>query len=315
MIDLLPNSDQFGELLSSSIRLGTPIAFASLGGVLAERSGVYNIGLEGMILAGAFGAAAGAFMTGSATIGLFCGLTCGILGGAVLSILTIRYRVNQLVAGIALNLVLAGLTSFLARLVFGDGAGGTQVAGLPRIHFPTLSDVPVLGPVLFGQDPLVYFLFGVAFFGSWWLFRTNSGRALRAVGENPRAADAAGVSVFANRYIALLVSGGLAALGGCHLVLAQVYLFSEGMSAGKGFIALAAVILGRWSPLGALTAALFFGFCDALQLRLQFTSPETPYEVFVVLPYVASLVALVWLVGLVRAPASVGLPYDREFRG
>lgn len=314
-MEFLTDLSQMSDLVSSSLRLGTPIAFAALGGVLAERSGTYNIGLEGMILAGAFGAAAGSYATGSATVGLLCGVLCGLIGGTVLSVLSIRYRVNQLVAGIALNLVLAGMTAFLARLVFGDGAGGTQVKGFSAISIPVLEEIPFFGPVLFNQDPLIYLLFGISIFGSWWLFSTNRGRELRAVGENPRAADAAGVPVFAIRYTALIVSCGLAALGGSHLVLSQVYLFSEDMSSGKGFIALAAVILGRWSPVGALSAALFFGFCDALQLRLQFSSPEIPYQIFLILPYVASLVALVWFVGLVRAPASVGAPYDREDRG
>lgn len=315
MMEILTNASQLGDLIFSSLRLGTPIAFAALGGVLAERSGTYNIGLEGMILAGALGAAAGSFATGSATVGLFSGVLCGLIGGVLLSVLVIRYRVNQLVAGIALNLVLVGLTAFLARLVFGDGAGGTQVKGFSAITVPILEDLPIIGPIVFNQDPLVYLLVAIAIFGSWWMFRTNRGRELRAVGENPRAADAAGVPVFAIRYTALITSCGLAALGGCHLVLSQVYLFSEGMSAGKGFIALAAVILGRWSPMGALIAAFFFGFCDALQLRLQFASPEVPYQIFVILPYAASLIALVMFVGLVRAPASVGTPYDRENRG
>lgn len=314
-MEFLTDLNQLGDLIASSLRLGAPIAFAALGGVLAERSGTYNIGLEGMILAGAFGAAAGSYATGSASVGLLCGVIYGLISGGLLSILSIRYRVNQLVAGIALNLVLAGMTAFLARLVFGDGAGGTQVAGFSAVRIPVLADIPIVGPAFFSQDPLIYLLFVIALFGSWWLFRTNRGRELRAVGENPRAADAAGVPVFAIRYTALIASCGLAALGGCHLVLAQVYLFSEGMSAGKGFIALAAVILGRWSPIGALCAALFFGFCDALQLRLQFSSPEIPYQIFLILPYVASLIALVGFVGLVRAPSSVGAPYDREDRG
>lgn len=314
-MELLTGAHQLADLLSSSLRLGAPIAFVALGGVLAERSGVYNIGLEGMILAGALGAAAGSFATGDPVLGLLCGVICGLVGGCLLSVLTIRYRVNQLVAGIALNLVLAGLTAFFARLIFGDGAGGTRVSGLSPVSVPVLDDIPIIGPLLFNQDILIYLLLVLTIAGSWWMFRTNRGRELRAVGENPRAADAAGVPVFAIRYCAVVASCGLAALGGCHLVLTQVYLFSEGMSAGKGFIALAAIILGRWSPLGALSAALFFGFCEALQLRLQFAIPDTPYQIFVILPYLASLIALIGFVGLVRAPASVGQPYDREDRG
>jgi len=150
------------------------------------------------------------------------------------------------------------------------------------------------------EDPLVYLLFALTFFGGWWLFRTNTGLQLRSVGKNPRAADAAGVPVFLIRYAAVTVSGALAALGGCYLVLSQVYLFAEDMSAGKGFIALAAIILGRWSPVGALMAAILFGFFDATQLRLQFATPEVPYQIFVILPYVVSLIALVGFAGLVR---------------
>lgn len=314
MMDILTDPQQIGDILSSTLRLATPIAFAALGGVLAERGGVYNIGLEGMILAGALGAAAGSYATGSPMIGLLAGVSCGLISGLVLSLLAIRYRVNQLVAGIALNLVLAGLTAFLAKLVFGDRAGGARVDGFSAVGIRYLEDVPILGPVFFNQDPLIYLLFALIFFGSWWLFKSGPGLQLRSVGENPRAADSAGVAVFRYRYLAVIVSGGLAALGGCHLVLSQVYLFAEDMSAGKGFIALAAVILGRWSPIGALSAALLFGFFDAMQLRLQFASPDVPYQIFVILPYFVSLVALIGFVGLVRAPQSVGLAYDREQR-
>jgi len=314
MIEILTNPDQLGDILSSSLRLATPIAFAALGGVFAERSGVYNIGLEGMILAGAFGAAAGAFVTGSPIAGLMVGVICGALGGALLAVLAIRFRVNQLVAGIAINLLLAGLTAFAARLVFGDRMGGAQVPGFSIIQLSTLSEIPVLGPVLFAQDPLVYLLLLLTGISSWWMFHTGKGLDLRAVGENPRAADSAGVPVFRVQYLAVILSGALAALGGCYIVLSQIYIFTEGMSAGKGFIALAAIILGRWSPGGALLAALFFGFCDAVQLRLQFANPEVPFQMFLILPYAASLIALVGIVGRVRAPAAVGQPYSREAR-
>lgn len=284
----------------ATLRLATPLGFAALGGVLSERAGLYNIGLEGMILAGAFGAAAAAFATGSALAGLVGGVVCGFASGLILGLLAIAFRVNQLIAGIAVNLALAGLTAFLSRVVFGERAGATRVEGFDA--------------VLLGQDPLVLGLFACAG-GLWlWMFRTDAGLGLRAVGENPRAADVAGLPVARIRYAAIAVSGGLAALGGCHLVLAQVYLFSEGMSAGRGFIALAAVILGRWSPTGALAAALLFGLCDATQLRLQFANPEVPYQAFLILPYAAALVALVIFAGKVRPPSAVGQVYEREAR-
>lgn len=301
-------------LLETTVRLATPIGFAALGGVLSERSGVYNIGLEGMILSGAFGAAAGAFLTGSALGGLAAGTAFGAAPGLTLALLSVTLRVNQLVAGIALNLLLLGLTAFLSRAVFGEGAGGTRVPGFGRLDLPVVSDLPLVGPALFGQDPLVPLLLILCAIAWVFLFRTGPGLDLRAVGENPRAADVAGVPVRRWRFAMVTASGALAALGGCHLVLSQVYSFSEGMSAGKGFIALAAIILGRWSPGGALLAALFFGLCDAAQLQLQFANPDVPYQAFLAVPYLASLAALVLLAGRARAPAAVGRPYDREAR-
>lgn len=313
-MEFLMDATALSDILSSSVRLGIPIAFAALGGVFAERSGVYNIGLEGMILAGALGAAGASYTTGSPTIGVFAGIICGLLSGLLLGLLTIRHKVNQLVAGIAINLLLAGLTAFLSRLIFGEKAGGARVNGFTSLDIPLLSDIPIIGKALFGQDPLFYLLVIITLTGWWWLFKSNAGLDLRATGENPRAADVAGIPVFRFRYIALAASGAIAALGGVHLVLSQVYLFAEHMSAGKGFIALAAIILGRWSPLTAVLAAFFFGFCDAMQLSLQFDNPEVPYQAFLLLPYVASLIALVGFVGKVRAPASVGKLYDREAR-
>lgn len=314
MIEQFADPQHLAEILASTIRIATPVAFAALGGVLSERSGVYNIGLEGMILAGAFGAAAGSYAAGSPAVGLLMGVLCGLVSGALLALLAIRFRVNQLVAGIAINLLLAGLTAFGSRLVFGERAGGARVEGLAPAEIPLLSDLPIVGPALFAQDPLVYLLVALTISGWWWLFRTGSGLDLRATGENPRAADTAGIAVFRTRYLAVMISGALAAAGGCHLVLSQVYLFSEGMSAGKGFIALAAIILGRWSPVGAILAALLFGFCDTMQLRLQFANPDVPYQVFLIIPYAAALIALVGLVGKSRPPASIGLSYDRETR-
>ncbi len=304
----------WGDVLAATARLGTPIAFAALGGVIAERGGLYNIGLEGQILAGALGAAAGSFATGSALIGLGCGVFCGLISGVFLGYLSIHLRINQLVGGIALNLLLAGLTAFLSRQIFGAQAGGARVDGFTQIKIPLLSDVPILGPSLFSQDPLFYLLIGLVVVVWCWLMKSDKGLDLRAVGENPKAADLAGVPVFRMQYIAIAISGAMAAIAGAHLVLSQVYVFAEGMSAGKGFIALAAIILGRWSPVGAVCAALFFGFCDAVQFKLQFTSPEVPYQLFLILPYVVSLIALVVLGAKARAPASVGLPYDREHR-
>jgi ABC-type uncharacterized transport system permease subunit len=305
---------QLSAFLSTSLRLAAPVVFAAVGGVLSERSGVYNIGLEGMMLAGAFGAAVGAFFLDTPVAGLVVGAGCGLLGAAILAVLGVSLGVNQIVTGIAINLLSLGLTAFLSRIVFGAQANTLSVPGFKPVAIPILSQLPVLGEVLFRQDALVYVMYVIVLAAWVLMFRTQWGLRVRAVGENPAAADAAGVPVSAVRYGCVLASGVLAGLGGCYLVLSQVFLFSEHMSAGKGFIAVAAVILGRWNPAGAFAACLLFGFFDALQLRLQFAHPGVPYQVFVMFPYLASILALVGLVGRPTPPAASGMPYRREAR-
>ncbi len=300
------------DVMTTSLRLTIPIAFAAIGGVLSERSGVYNIGLEGMMLGGAFGAALGVFLTGMPIVGLLTGIAIGMVAALILAYLAIALGINQIVCGIAINILLLGLTSYFARLILGHGATTTTLAGFHAIAIPLLSRIPLVGPVMFNQDPLVYLLYLLAPATNLILYRTTWGLNIRATGENPGAADSAGVPVFVVRYCCVLASGAFAGIGGAYIVLAQVFVFTEHMSAGKGFIALAAVILGRWNPLGAVAAALFFGFCDALQLRLQFANPAVPYQIFVALPYVASILALVGFYGRVRQPAAVGAIYRRE---
>ncbi|MGE7469407.1 ABC transporter permease [Bosea sp. NPDC003192] len=313
MTDLAFDAAFFAALLAASVRLAMPIAFAALGGVIAERSGVYNIALEGLILTGALAAAAGVHATGMPLVGLVAGIGAGAVGGLLVALLTVTFRVNQLVAGIAVNIFCAGLTAFLARAVFGLTTS-TQVPGFPALDLGPLSKLPVIGPALFAHDALTYAFVALCLFVTALLFLTPWGLALRAAGENPRAADSAGLPVTKIRYLALIISGVLAALGGCHLVLTQVHIFSDGMSAGKGFLALAAIILGRWHPVGVALAALFFGLCDALQFRLQFAIPGVPYQIFQILPYLISIIALAWTVGRSRQPAAAGLIYLREQR-
>ncbi|QJP12341.1 ABC transporter permease [Starkeya sp. ORNL1] len=300
------------DLLRTSLRLTVPIAFAAIGGVIAERGGIYNVGLEGMMLFGAFGGALGVFLTGNPVAGALVGVACGAAAGGVLAVLAIRLNVNQIVCGIAINLVAIGLTAFLARLIFGMDATTKTLQGFKPFAIPGLSSIPLIGESFFDQDALVYLLYIIIPVSYWILYRTAWGLNIRATGQNPAAADSAGVPVYRVRFCCVLASGGLAGLGGAYIVLSQVFVFTEHMSAGKGFIALAAVILGRWDPIGAVLAALFFGFCDALQLRLQFANPTIPYQIFIALPYVASVLALVGLYGRVRPPAAVGLPYSRE---
>ena len=312
MIEIFLEPALLTDFLRTTVRLSVPLVFAAVGGVLSERSGVYNIGLEGMMLAGAFGAAVGAFFFDSALMGLAVGAATGMLAALILAVLGVSLGVNQIVTGIAINLLTVGLTSFLSRVVFGAQANTLELDGFHPLAIPGLVAIPVLGTVLFGQDALVYLMYVIVAVMYWMMFKTPWGLAIRAVGENPRAADTAGISVVGVRYACVLGSGALAGMGGCFLVLSQVFLFSENMSAGKGFIALAAVILGRWNPVGALMACVLFGFFDALQLRLQFMNPETPYQIFVMLPYLVSILALVGLVGKPTPPAAAGLPYKRE---
>ena len=303
------------DMLRTSLRLTIPIAFAAMGGVLSERSGVYNIGLEGMMLSGAFGGALGTFLIGSPLGGVLAGVLLGMTGAFVLAVLSIRLGINQIVCGIAINLVVIGLTAFFARLIFGLDATTQTLPGFSAIAVPLLSRIPIVGPVFFNQDPLIYLLYLTGPVLFWLLYRSNLGLEIRATGENPAAADAAGVPVFRIRFICVLMSGALAGLGGAYIVVSQVFVFTEHMSAGKGFIALAAIILGRWDPIGAMLASWFFGFCEALQLRLQFANPQVPYQFFTALPYVASILALIGVYGRFKPPAAVGIPYRRESKG
>jgi len=312
MMSILTDPAQLAEFLATALRLSVPIVFAALGGVLSERSGVFNIGLEGMLLAGAFGAAVGAYFTGTPFAGIAVGMLFGAAGALILAYLAISLGVNQIVSGIAINMLMLGLTAFLSRVVFQGQANTMTLDGFKPVAIPGLSAIPVLGPVFFDQDFLVYVMYALVALMLWMMYRTRWGLNIRAVGENPRAVDTAGISVPRLRYACVLASGAIAGLGGCYLVLSQIFLFSEHMSAGKGFIALAAVILGRWNPLGALLACLLFGLFDALQLRLQFANPEVPYQAFVMLPYAVSILALIGLVGKPIPPASVGLHYKRE---
>lgn len=312
MLDIISDPVAFSRFLESTIRLSIPLIFAALGGVFAERSGVFNIGLEGLILVGAFGAALGTFHTGSPAIGLLVGLICGLLLALPLAVMSVTLGVNQIVAGIAINLFALGITSFLARIAIGATANTTLLAGFRRFEIPILSDIPVLGPILFNQDIMVYSMYVLVPGLYYLLFHTAWGLNIRAVGHNPRACDTAGIPVHGVRYACVLLSGALAAAGGAYLVLAQVHVFSENMSAGKGFIALAAIILGRWSPVGALLACLLFGAFDALQLRLQFENPNVPYQLFATLPYLVSILALVVLAGRNVSPQAIGRHYDRE---
>jgi simple sugar transport system permease protein len=295
--------------LTASVRLATPLMFASTGELISERAGVLNVGLEGMLLAGAFFAYLGSYLTGSLLLGVLLGLTAGVAVAILMAVLSIRARADQIVVGVGLNILALGVTTFLFREVF---AGQAEVH-LPRpgpLAVPLLSDIPVVGGAFFRQAGFVYVAFALLA-GAWFvLYRTSWGLAIRAAGEVPAAADTAGVSVARIRWIGTLVAGALAGVGGAFLSVGQLGLFIEGMSAGRGFLALAAVIFGGWRPLGVLAACLVFGAADALQLRLQ-AYATIPRQVWLAVAIVAvGYVAAEFRPGGVRpswtAPAVAG---------
>lgn len=301
------------DYLVASLRLAVPLAFAALGGLLSERSGVLNIALEGMLLSGAFASAVGAFFTGNSWLGILLAIFLGGLVGILHAYLCVTLRVDQLVSGLAINLTAAGLTSFWARILFNSGQA-QSLPGINIIGIPGLKNLPIVGDILFNEDPLVYLLFLLIPILTYILFRTSIGLSLRAVGEYPRAADTAGISVKLVRYLAVTLSGCLAGLGGAYLALVHVKFFVEDMSAGKGFIALAALIFGRWHPVSTFFACLLFGATEALQLRIQAFNLNIPYQFLVMLPYLIALFALVGLAGKSTPPASLGIPYIPQSR-
>ncbi|MBD2179646.1 ABC transporter permease [Aerosakkonema funiforme] len=309
----MDNLTFFTDYLIASLRLSVPLAFAALGGLFSERSGVLNIALEGMLLSGAFAGAAGAFFTGNVWVGMLSAIAVGGMVGLLHSYLCVTLRVDQLVSGLAINLTAIGLTSFWSRILFNSNQA-QQLPSLKTVAIPILEDIPIIGNLIFNQDPLIYFLFLLVPLTAYLLFRTSLGLSLRAVGEYPRAADTAGISVNLVRYVAVTISGCFAGLGGAYLALVHVKYFAEGMSAGKGFIALAALIFGKWHPVSTAFACLLFGATEALQLRIQAFNLNIPYQFLVMLPYVIALLALVGLAGKSTPPAALGIPYIPESR-
>ncbi|MBD2385010.1 ABC transporter permease [Cylindrospermum sp. FACHB-282] len=307
------NLNFFSDYLLASLHLAVPLAFATLGGLYSERSGILNIALEGMLLTGAFTSAAATFYTGNPWLGMFTALIAGSLVGLLHGFLSITLRVDQLVSGLAINLVAAGITSFLARIVF-SGSSTQRLPGIEAINIPVLANIPLIGTLLFQQDIFVYLLLLLIALTTYFLFHTSFGLTLRAVGEYPQAADTSGVKVPLVRYCAVVISGCLASLGGAYLTLVQVRLFSEGMSAGKGFIAIAALIFGRWHPIGSSLACLLFGATEALQLRIQALGVNIPYQFLLMLPYAIAILALVGLAGKSTPPKALGIPYQKGNR-
>lgn len=282
----------FLTLLTLTLIKATPIIYAALGGVISERSGVVNIGLEGMMIAGAFTAVIFSWLTGSPIVGLLAGIAAGAFFGLVLGVAATFFKVDQIVAGMGINLVTAGGAAYGLTLIFNQPGASPQVTALGTHYW-------ILIAVAFACAGALHAV----------LYITPWGLRVRACGENPRAVHEAGLNPLRMRVYAVLLSGALAGLGGAFLSIGEVNIFSDGMTAGRGFIALAAVIFGRWTPLGATGAAIFFGFFEALQYVLQGRVGWLPSDAMQALPYLAALFAIAGLVGKVRAPAADGIPY------
>ena len=299
-----------GDVMRSTLLLALPLIFGSLAGVLCERSGVINVAIEGQFLMGAFGAALGATIAGTVWVGLIAALVGGLIIAAMLAVLSIRYLVDQVVLGIVLNVFALGLTGFLYKQIMArDQRSFNQPSRVPTWDIPVLSDIPLLGPVLFRANVFVYGALALVVIIHIGLTRTRWGLRTRAVGEHPTAADTVGVKVLGLRYGNVLLGGLVAGFGGAYFTLWSTTNFNLGMTNGAGFIALAAMIFGRWSPIGALLASLFFGFSSALAFFLGAIASPIPSQFLNMLPYVATIVAVAGLVGRVRAPAADGRPY------
>ncbi len=305
---LLASSD---ILLHSTLIAATPLLLAALGELVVQRAGVINIGLEGILLSGAFAGMVGSYLSGSPLLGLVLGGLSGILLAALFAFLTVGLGADQIVIGVSVNLLATGLTGVWYRGLFGVTGQALTVHTLPPLPLPLLSALPFFGPALFQHTAIVYVALLLVPLAGWWLFHTRAGLQLQAVGEHPQAAETLGIPVRGVRSAALLVEGGLGGIAGSYLSLAYANTFIEGMTAGRGFIALAIVIFGQWRPAGALGGALLFGAATALQFHLQALGSAIPYQFVLTLPYGLTLLALVLAGTRIAPPAALGQPYKR----
>ncbi len=278
-----------------TLRITIPYLLPSLGAVYSEKGGVVNIALEGILLSGAFAAAAGTYYTGNVLFGIFCGVIAGILISLIHSIITITFKANQIVSGIALNIFAFGITKFFCKILFGSSSNSERIPGLETLNLPFNLFLVITVAIL----ALTYFV----------VHKTRFGLRLRAVGENPEAADSLGINVNRIRYIGILISGALGGLGGAWLAMDQ-HSFTDGMSAGRGYIALAAMIIGKWNPLGAAAACLLFGLAESF--TLQFQDSGIPTQFIQVLPYILTIVVLAGFIGKANPPAADGIPFQKK---
>jgi ABC-type uncharacterized transport system permease subunit len=301
----------WSALVAGMLRYATPLIFGAMGGILSERSGVINIGLEGMMLIGAFFGIFGSDLLGSWFLGVVVGVAAGALIGLVHAFVSIQLRADQVVSGTGINFLAIGITGYIFIFHYGDQGTPSDISRAPNVTLPLVEDIPFIGEAIGRMNVLTWAALLLVPILSVYLFRTRGGLRLRSVGEKPRAADSLGLPVLRTRYLAVTASGALAALGGVFLSIGLLGSFNEQMTAGRGFIALAAVIFGSWRPFGALAGACLFGFSTALAQRLPAFSESTAV-LFQALPYVLTLVVVAGVIGRSRPPAAIGVPYVKE---
>ena len=302
----------WSALLAATLRFATPLTFAAIGGMFSERSGVVNIALEGMMLAGAFFGIYGADKTDSWVLGLLIGALAGGILALVHAFFAIHLRADQIVGGTAINFLAVGLTGYIFIDQYGDAGTGANIPEIPDVDLSFMADWYFVGPIFGHLNLMIWLSFAALIISYLVMFRTPIGLRIRAVGEHPRAADTVGISVYGVRYAAVTLSGMLAALGGAYLSIGLVHSFNENMTKGRGFIALAALIVGKWRPFGAFGAALLFGFFSAIALRLGPAYGTEYGTLFQALPYLITLIVVAGVVGRSIPPAAVGRPYKKQ---
>jgi len=299
-------------LFAAALRMATPIAFASLGGIFSERAGIINIGLEGMMLTSAFTGVAASYFSGNPWFGVLAAVLVGGLLGLFHALLTVKFVGDQIVSGTGINIFALGFTAYMSQVLWGSRGASESVQGLRVVSIPLLKDIPIIGDIVGTHTPLVYLMLIITVLSYVILFKTPIGLRIRAVGEHPAAADTAGIDVFKTKYLCVMVSGMLAGLGGAFLSLGHLNLFAWGMTGGRGFIAMAAMIFGKWTPFGAFGASFLFGFAYALQMRLQ-TLELLPPQIILAIPYILTVIVLAGVVGWLKAiPPSDYKPYVKE---
>ncbi len=297
-------------LLGGALALAVPLVFGALGGVLGERAGVVNIAIDGQLLFGAFAAALVGSLTGSTWVGLVAAMFAGLVVASVLGLFAINYLVDQVIVGVVLNVLIIGITSFMfSQVLAPNSATLNDPPRFARVPIPLLGDIPLIGPIFFRQTPVVYLLYVTVALVTWALWRTRWGLRVRAVGEHPKAADTVGIKVNRTRFRTVLLAGAIVGMGGAFYTLVSVPQFNREMTGGAGYIALAAVIFGKWDPIRATLAALLFGFASNLQGVLSVIGSPVPSQFMLMLPYVVTVFAVAGLVGRSRAPAADGVPY------